>query len=212
MNALLVLVLLAATPDAGAPAEPAPPSEAAAAPAPAEAPAAPELELVLPERMLEEFLVAAAPFDRVIHHEASVLGMSRRVRLDLRLMRPRVKVTPAGIRVTFDYDLRGPAGLSARGQVTPRLQLRALPEKGVLEGRLTDARLSASAVEIPVEDLMDPVLLPVLAHGPLDVGPSRVQAEVAAREVVLEEGRVRVLGRWSFSRAPPPGAADSGTP
>jgi hypothetical protein len=199
MNALLLLVLLATSPVPPPAPDEAPPKDTATPPEP-------ELEWVIPQQMLEALLVAAAPFDRVIHQDVSMLGMSRKVRLDLRLTRPRVQVTPAGIRVTFDYDLRGPAGLSSRGQATPRLELRALEGRGLLEGRLTGAKLAATGVEIPMEDLMDPVRIPASLEGPLELGTSRVLAALHAREVVLEEGRVRVRGGWSFQRAPPAAA------
>ncbi len=200
MSALLVLALLASSSDAPMPL---PATAQASAPVEARETARPaELELIIPERLIEELLTAAAPFDRVIHQEVAAFGLTQRVRLDLRLMRPRVKVAKEGVRVTFDYDLRGPAGLSARGEVTPLLQLRALPGRGVLEGRLTGAKISATALEVPLDDLVDPVLIPAMAEGPMEVGPQTVHAELSAREVVLEEGRVRVLGAWLFRKAP----------
>ncbi len=190
MNALLLALLLAGTP------------ESAPAPAP---------ELVLPEGMLQSLLEAAAPFNHVMDEEVSVLGISRKVRLDLRLTRPRVAVAPDGVRVTFDYDLRGPAGMSQRGQLTPKLELRPLEGRGVIEGRLTGARLSATGMEIPLDDLFDPVHLPALAEGPLDVGGTSVQAAVEAKEIVLEPGQIRVKGAWRFAKAPPKSRATTAT-
>lgn len=187
--ALLVSVLLAADPVAAAPESPA-----------SEAP--PELELVIPAKMLESLLEAAAPFERKITQQVVLMGFSQKVNVDLRLTSPRVEVTPKGVRVTFDYVLKGPGGITSRGRATPKMELRPIPDKGIIEGRLTGAKLSATGgIEVPVEDLLEPVQIPASASGPLVLGDKKIQAEGRAREVVLEDGLIRVRGTWDFKRA-----------
>lgn len=161
----------------------------------------PELEIVIPERMLEEFLVAAAPFERTITRDVGVLGLTRTVSLDLTLTKPKVKVTPAGIQVTLDYWIRGPGGISSKGQATPTLQLRAVDGKGLLEGKLTGARLSAAGgIELQMDDLLEPIQFPVAVMGPIPVGDSVIDAQTVARDVILEDGKVRVKGAWEFKK------------
>lgn len=161
----------------------------------------PELEIVIPERMLEDFLVAAAPFDQTLTREVAVLGFTRSVKLDLTLTNPKVKVTPAGVVVTMDYLLRGPGGVTSKGVATPKLDLKAVEGKSLLEGRLSGAKLSATGgIELPVEELLEPIQFPAGATGPIPVGNSVVEAQAHAREVLLEKGKVRVKGAWSFTK------------
>ncbi len=194
----VILVMLAAEPAvSGA-------SQSAAEPAESEVTSEPSVELLIPQEMIEEFLVAATPYTRIITRDVNVLGFSKKVQLNLRLTEPKVKVTEKGVFVTFAYDVRGPAGTSARGRATPQMELRIIKSKGIVEGRLTGAKLSAAGgVDVPMDDLIEPLRFPAATSGPLVMGDTKLEAKIHATDVVLETGNVRVKGRWSFA----PGAA-----
>ncbi|MBX5483952.1 MAG: hypothetical protein IRZ16_19180 [Myxococcaceae bacterium] len=175
------------------------PAPAATRSAAAETPRPSSLELVIPEKMIEDFLLAASPYERTITTEIALLGLTQRVQVNLIFRNPRVKVTPKGVLVTMDYEAHGPGGLSSRGTATPRLELRALPDQDVLEGRLTGAKLSGTGdLEIGIDELIEPVRIPAGISGPIDLDGKQVIAQGHAREVVLEDGVVRVKGDWSF--------------
>lgn len=165
------------------------------------APSAPPMELVIPEQMLQDLLQAAAPYHRTVKEKMELLGFSQTVTLELTLTHPKVKVTPQGVLVTLDYDLVGPGGVTSKGQATPKLELRAVPEKNEIEGRFTGGKLSATGdLQITIDDLLDPVHLPAGTTGPLELGDTQVIATGRAREVVLEPGQVRVRGEWKFEK------------
>lgn len=187
---LLVLSTLAAEPSVPAESEPA-----------VEAKAAPQLELLIPQQMIEDFLAAAMPYERTVNQQVGAFGIMQTVKVHLRFTHPRVSVTPKGVVVTMDYVLKGPGGVTSRGRATPRMELRALNDQNLIEGKLTGARLSATGgINIPMDDLMEPVRFPAGADGPLDVGGKKVIAQGRAREVVLEDGVVRVRGDWEFKQ------------
>lgn len=200
LSTLVVLLTLAADPGAE-------PSEAQTAAATADAARGPAVELLIPEQMIEDFLTAAVPYKTTVIQNVNVFGFAKKVQLNLRLTDPKVKVTPDAVFVTFAYDLKGPGGITSRGKATPRMDLRVIEGKGQLEGRLTGAKLAATGgLDIPVDDLIEPIRFPAVASGPLSMGDTKLQAEVNATGVELEKGQVRVKGRWTFA---PAASADS---
>ncbi len=205
-SSLLVAALLTATPPST---KPTPKKEATPAAAPA--PVVPPFEVLIPEKMLEDFLWAAMPLKRTVDQEVGLLGFSQRVNLDVTLSRPRVRVTPSGIKVTLDFHVEGPGGLTADGVTTPRFELSVLEAQHLLEGKVTGATISETGLELPLDAVVPPVRFPAGAMGPVQVGDATVQAEAWAREVVLEEGQARVKGTWVFKKAEPPKAARSGS-
>jgi len=162
------------------------------------------LEMVVPERMLEDLLQAALPVTRTVTRDVALLGFSQSVELKVTLKNPKVKVTPAAIYVALDFDVSGPGGIATSGQATPRFELTVLDGKDLVEGKLTGATLGASGVELPVTDLVEPIHFPAGASGPIDAAGVTVQCEGAARKIVLEKGQVRITGGWHFARAPKP--------
>src|SRR5690606_24267675 len=109
ISTLLVLATLAAEPAAAAKAAaPAAAPAAATSEAPtAAAPSGPAFELLIPEQMIEDFLVAASPYQRTITENIELFGMTKKVRVDLTFRNPKVKVTPKGVLVTMDYEAHG---------------------------------------------------------------------------------------------------------
>lgn len=190
-STLVVLLTLAADPTSSSPDSKAPTTASE-----------PTVELVVPERMIEDFLSAASPYKRTLTQDVNVLGFSKKVQLNLRLTDPKVKVTPEAVFVTLTYDLKGPGGITSRGRATPRMVLRVVEGKGLIEGRLTDAKLSAAGgIDIPVDDLIEPVRFPAETSGPLAVGDTKLQAAFRASDVELEKGQVRIKGLWTFKPA-----------
>lgn len=160
----------------------------------------PRLELVIPEQMLEDFLEAAAPIRRTATQKLEVLGMTQSLEFNLTLTHPRVKVKPKGVFVTMDYDLRGSGGFASNGRATSRLDLRVVPDKNVIEGRLLDTQLSGTDLTIGLDELLEPILIPAGASGPLELGDNQVIATGRTREIVLEQGLVRIRGDWEFKK------------
>lgn len=199
LTALLTAAVLAATP-AKAPARKEP---GAAAAAQAPAPSVPPFEVLIPQKMLEDFLWAAMPVKRSVTEDVEVLGMASKVNLEVTLSRPRVHVTPAGIGVTLDFHVDGPAGLSADGVTTPKFELTVLEGQHLLEGKMTGATISETGLELPLGDVVPPVRFPAGAMGPVQVGDVTVLAEAWAKEVSLEDGQVRVKGTWTFKKPEP---------
>jgi hypothetical protein len=150
---------------------------------------------VIPEKMIEDLLSAAAPFDRELKKNAGFLGD---VKFNVRLKNPRVNVTPTGIHVTLDYFVSSASGLGTNGTARPRLELNPDGDSGNLIARLVDATISSTGITLPLEQAVEPIRLPTSATGPLQLGGRSVEASGRAERVVLEEGRVRVIGSWSF--------------
>lgn len=156
---------------------------------------APGFEMILPEKMIEDLLSAAAPFDREVKKNAGFLGD---VRFNVRLKNPRVKVTPSGIHVTLDYYVSSASGLGTSGTARPRLELKPDENSGDLIARLVDATISSTGITLPLEQAVEPIRLPASATGPLQLNGRTIEASGRAERVVLENGRVRVIGSWSF--------------
>lgn len=186
MLTLAALAVLLASPDAGTATDVEP------------EPDVPGFEMVLPEKMIEDLLSAAAPFDRDIKRNAGFLGD---VRFSVRLKNPRVRVMPNGIFVTLDYSIGSASGIGTSGTARPRLELKPDGDSGDLMAKLVDATLSGTGVSVPLDQVVDPIKLPASAAGPLQLGGRNIDASGRAERVVLEDGRVRVIGSWKFRPA-----------
>lgn len=195
-----VLALLLAAPLAAPPASPAP----TAAPAPpAAAKAAASFEMLISEALIGALVTSMMPYDAVMEQEVGVLGLTRTVRVDVRLTNPRVKVTAQGVKVTVDYTANDASGMLSRaGTAVPTMTLTPVPAKQVIEGRLVRSGVMLpGGIELPLEDLVDPIEIPAVIPQQIDAGGKLVGAEARMTEVILEEGRIRVRGDATFKPA-----------
>lgn len=205
----LILVLAAATGASkpAATAKPAPAATAKSAPAATAKPAAAVaaapagiVETILPESVLASLLVAAAPFDETMEQEVGGFGFTHTVELKVHLSDPKVHVAADGIHVTMNYHLQDASGvIDTSGVATPLLQITPIPAKQILEARFTHSGVTMpGGIELPLEDLVDPIEIPAVMPQDVDVGTKTVTAEFRVTEVTLEEGRVRLRGTMAF--------------
>lgn len=196
MFALLTLITLAAAPVADAGVDDSAPVESA-----------PAFELVIPEKMLQDLLEAAAPFDRDIKRSVQVMGFSQDVTVSVRLSKPKVAISPSGVRVTMNYALASGSGLiGTSGVITPRLELKPDAKTGDLVARMVDASMSSTGVSVPLEDVVDPIHIPASTNGPLDVGGRNVDASAKITRVALDDKTIHVFGSWTFKPVAKKGA------
>jgi len=192
MNALVAVLLLAAPPAAKAPA----------------------FEVTFSEALLDAMLKAAAPFEETVEQEVGALGFTRTVSVNVLLTDPVVSVKKDGIKVTLNYRVTDPSGmLNKSGVATPEMQIVAVPAKNGFEARLVRSGLVLpGGIELPVENLVEPIELPGVISEEVDLGEKLVTAEAKASEVLLEDGKVRVKGTVTFkpkaaAAAPQPAAS-----
>ena len=96
--------------------------------------AAPEFSITLSEQLLGGLLAAAAPIELTFEQEVPVAG---RVRLDVTLTEPQVRITNAAIKVTMSYHARDASGVvDTRGLAKPDLVIVPNRQKGVFEARV----------------------------------------------------------------------------
>lgn len=188
---------------------------APATPAPAKGAPAPGFEATFSEALLDALLKAAAPFEEQVEQEVGALGFTRTVVVNVKLTDPVVVVRKDGIKVTLNYQVTDPSGmLNKSGVATPEMQIVAVPAKNAFEGRLVKSGLVLpGGLELPVEDMVEPIELPGVIAEELDLGEKIVNAEAKATDVLLEDGRVRVKGTVTFKpkalSAPAPAPAAS---
>lgn len=161
---------------------------------------APAFEAIFSEALLDAMLKAAAPFEETVEQEVGALGFTRTVIVNVKLTNPVVSVKKDGIKVTLDYHVTDPSGmLNKAGIATPEMQIVAVPSRNVFEARLVKSGLMLpGGLELPVEDMVDPIELPGLITEEVDLGDKIVNAEAKATEVILEDGKIRVKGSVVF--------------
>jgi hypothetical protein len=157
-------------------------------------------ETVLSEQVIGALLSASAPFDETMEQEIGILGISKTVTLSIHLSEPKVKVSPDGVHVTMNYHVTDDSGvLDQSGVAMPLLQITPVPAKQTLEARLTHSGVVLpGGIELPVESLVDPIEIPAVMMEDVDLGSKVLVAEVHAREVINEEGHVRIRGDVTF--------------
>lgn len=200
------LALLFAVPLAAPPATPAPTPTPTAKPAATatSAPAAPKasasFELLVSEALLGALVTSMMPYDAVMEQEVGAFGLTKTITVNVRLTNPRVKVTPQGVKVTLDYAADDATGVfSKAGTAVPTMTLTPIPSKQVIEGRLVKSGVMLpGGIELPLEDLVDPIEIPAVIPQEIDAGGKIVAAEMRMTEVILEEGRIRVRGDATF--------------
>ncbi len=205
---ILVLAAAAGAPKSAATAKPSPAATAkSAAPVATAKPATAALaapagivETILPESVLAALLVAAAPFDETMEQEVGGFGFTHTVELKVHLSDPKVHVAVDGIHVTMNYHLQDASGvIDTSGVATPLLQITPIPAKQILEARFTHSGVTMpGGIELPLEDLVDPIEIPAVMPQDVDVGTKTVTAEFRVTEITLEEGRVRLRGTMAF--------------
>ncbi len=180
--------------------------------APAKAAPAPGFEVVFSESLLDAMLKAAAPFEQQVEQEVGALGFTKTIVVNVKLTDPVVVVKKDGIKVTLNYQVNDPSGmLNKSGVATPEMQIVPVAG-GNFEGRLVKSGLMLpGGVELPVEDMVEPIELPGVIAEEIDLGDKIVNAEAKASEVILEDGKVRVKGTIAFKpravAAPQPAAS-----
>lgn len=177
----------------------APPASPAASPAPAAV--RPSFEVTLSEALLGALLSSVMPYQTEMEQEIGAFGLAKTVRVDVTLSNPRTKVTPQGVKVTLDYVLKSETSvLNRSGTAVPTLTLTPVPERKVIEGRLVRSGVMLpGGIELPIEDLVEPIEIPAVIPQEIEAGEKTVAAEARLTEVILEEGRVRVRGEAAFT-------------
>lgn len=175
----------------------APAASPTASPKPA---AAPGFEITFSEAMLGSLLTAAAPIEEDVEQEVGMLGLTRTLQIHVKLTDPVVRVQKDGIKVTMNYHLTDPSGfVNQKGVATPEMQIVPVPAKKIFEGRLVRSGLMLpGGIELPIDNLVDPIEIPSVIPQDLDVGSKVLAAEARASDVILEDGRVRVRGTVTF--------------
>ena len=118
----------------------------------------------------------------------------------MQLTNPKVHVAADGVHVSLDYHLTDASGLvDTTGVATPLLVITPIPAKQVLEAKFTHSGVALpGGVEMPLEELVDPIEIPAVIPQEIDVGGKTVVAEMHASEVLMEEGRIRLRGTVTF--------------
>lgn len=196
--AFFALTLLAAS---AAP-TPGPKPAVPATPAPAAAPAATKagFELVISEALVGALVTSMMPYETVMESEVGLGAFTKTISVNVKLTNPRVKVTPQGVKVTLDYATDDASGvLTKSGTATPTMTLTPVPSKQIIEGRLVKSGVMLpGGIELPIEDLVEPIEIPAVIPQRIDAGDTPVDAEARMTEVVLEDGKVRVRGEATF--------------
>lgn len=172
------------------------------APVPA-AGAAPSFEAVISEAVIASMLTAMMPYDAVMEQEVGALGFTKVVQVNVRLTDPKVKVAKDGIKVTVNYALSSPSGMfNQAGTAYPQMTLTPVPSKQMIEGRLVKSGVTLpGGMELPIEDLVDPIEIPSVLPQEVELGEKNVIAEARMNEVLLEDGKIRVKGDVVFKPA-----------
>lgn len=197
-HTFLSLTLLAASA-----ATPTPAPKPAATPAPAAAAPKAGFELVVSEALIGALVTSMMPYETVMESEVGVGAFTKTISVNVRLTNPRVKVTPQGVKVTVDYATDDASGvLTKSGTAVPTMTLTPVLSKGIIEGRLVRSGVMLpGGIELPIEDLVEPIEIPAVIPQQIEAGDKLVNAEARMTEVVLEEGRVRVRGETTFKAA-----------
>jgi hypothetical protein len=159
------------------------------------APAPSNFEVTVTEEALTELLASLAPITRTVQQGP--------LTLHVRFTDPVVKVTPKAIGVTMKYRATDSGGLiDVSGVATPEMVLRAVRAKRIFEGRLVRSGITLpGGIELPVDGLVDPIVLPAIVTQPISLGEARADATAQGTDVVLEKGKVRISGVVSFAKA-----------
>ena len=212
LRSFFLVILLGAAPAASPTASPKPPAQQAAAPASG-------FEITFSEALLGSLLTAAAPIEEDVEQEIGMLGLTRTVQVHIKLTDPVVRVQKDGIKVTMNYHLTDPSGfVNQRGVATPEMQIVPVPSKKIFEGRLVRSGVMLpGGIELPLDNLVDPIEIPSVIPQDIDVGSKVLAAEARATDIVLEDGRVRVRGTVTFkpkaaAAAPAPAASPASPP
>lgn len=182
----------------------APPASPAATatvkPASTPAPAKAGFELVISEALIGAMVTAMMPYDTVLEQEVGALGFTKTIIVNVHLSNPRTKVTASGVIVTLDYTTDG--AFAKSGIATPTMILTPVPSKGIIEGRLVKSGVTLpGGIELPIEDLVEPIEIPAVIPQQIEVGDKTIAAEARMTEVLLEDGRIRVRGDATFKPA-----------
>lgn len=157
-------------------------------------------ELVISEALIGAMVSAMMPYDSVMESEVGALGFTKTIQVNVHLSNPRTKVTASGVIVTLDYTTDGTIAKS--GTATPTMTLTPVPARQIIEGRLVRSGVMLpGGIELPIEDLVEPIEIPAVIPQQIEVGDKTIAAEARMTEVVLEEGRIRVRGDATFKPA-----------
>ena len=177
---------------------------AAATPAKAAAaPAAPSgFEAFVSEQTLAGLLAAAAPWHDTESQDYDVLGMTKTVTLDVTVSDPVLHVAHDGLHLDVNWHVRSASGVvDANGVAHPDLQVVAVPGKNVFEVKVVRANVELpGGIDLPLEQVIDPIELPAVIPQDLDVGDKTVPAEVRLSDVVPEDGRLHLRGTVVYGK------------
>ena len=159
---------------------------------------APNMEFVVTEKLLTEFLVAASPIERALSSSATGLDAA-----DLRVTfsNPKVHITNAAIKVTMDFRLHDGSGMiDVSGVASPDLRLVPVPAKKIIEARFSHLTVSLpGGIALPLEGQIEAINLPGVWNTEVSFGERTLLCEATATDVVPEMGQVRLRGHARFT-------------
>jgi len=189
--ALAAMAMLLAATAAAAPAKP-----------PAPAPAPTGFEAYVSEATLGGLLSAAAPWHQTTSQDYDVLGMTKTVTLDVTVSDPVLRIARDGLHLDVAWHVRSASGvLDANGVALRDLQITAVPAMSAFVLKLVRANVDLpGGIDLPLEQVIDPIELPAVIPQDLDVGDKTVPAEVHLSDVVPEDGRLHLRGSVVYGK------------